>query len=310
MLTLQAAANEQHSPSRSPKQLFDHPQPGARHLRRCVGGALGPVAMALICLWGEPAQAQFSSAGAVNVYPGNAQVPNGAGNADIGQLSLFVGNGGSGSFSALGGSQLRLGALLLGPGGSGNGNGTVLIDGAGTLVSLVSDGSSNGILNRLEVGAWGNGALTVSGGATLDGRAESASCLGQFHYCNTFIGNAAGSTGVMTITGAGSKASFLRFFGVGGLAVFHPPIDSFTLGTPGATTSGAVKVLAGGTLTTDGGSLGLAPGGSSPTGRERSFADMTIDGANSLWHGIAGGAERRYGQRHVLPVVGQRWLGG
>jgi hypothetical protein len=135
----------------------------------------------------------------------------------------------------------------------------MLIDGAGTLVSLISDGSANGLLNRLEVGQWGYGSLTVSGGATLNGRAESANCLGLNHYCNNFIGGAAGSTGVLTVTGAGSSASFLRFFGVGGLAVFHPPVDSFTFGTPAGTTSGAVRVLAGGTLTTDGGILGLHP---------------------------------------------------
>ena len=247
------------------------------------------MALALIGLWGPPAQAQFSSSGAVNVYPCNASVTSGAGNADLGNVGLFVGNGALGSFSASGGSMLRVGSLSLGPNGTGNGNGVVVvIDGTGTLVSLIGDGFSNGVVNRLEVGQWGNGSLTVSGGATLDGRAESSSCLGQFHRCNNFIGNAAGSTGVFTVTGAGSSASFLRCFGVGGLAVFHPPVDSFTFGTPAATTSGAVRVLAGGMLTTDGGNLGLAPGGSSPTGGERSFADMTIDGANSLWR-VTGG---------------------
>ncbi len=249
---------------------------------------LDPIALALVACLGMPVQAQFSSSGLVNVYPGNAAVPNGAGNADVGNVGLFVGNGGLGSFSSMGGSLLRVGALSIGPSGTGNGNGVVVIDGTGTLLSLIGDGFSNGVVNRLEVGQWGNGSLTVSGGGTLDGRAESSSCLGQFHHCNNFIGNAAGSTGVFTVTGAGSSASFLRFFGVGGLAVFHPPVDSFTLGTPGASTSGTVRVLAGGTLNTDGGSLGLAPGGSSPTGRERSFADMTIDGVNSLWH-VTGG---------------------
>ncbi len=291
-----AAASAQHSPGLSPhlsshlsaRHLFHHPLPAARSALRSAGLALGPVALALIGLWGIPAQAQFSSTGAVNIYPGNALVPTGPGNADLGNVGLFVGNGAPGSFSAAGGSVLRVGSLSIGPGGSGNGNGAVVIDGAGTLVSLIGDGASNGALNRLGVGDWGNGSLTVSGGATLDGRAESANCIGQLHYCNNFIGNAAGSTGVLTITGAGSSASFLRFFGVGGLAVFHPPIDSFTFGTPAAATTGTVNVLAGGTLTTDGGNLGLAPGGSSPTGRERSFADMTIDGANSLWH-VTGG---------------------
>lgn len=234
------------------------------------------------------AHAQFSNSGAVNVYPGNAAVPSGPGNADLGNVGLFVGNGAAGSFSASGGSQLRVGALMAGPSGAGNGDGTALIDGVGTVVRLVGDGFSDGVINRLGVGEWGRGLLTVSGGAVLDGRAEAASCLGQFHYCNNFVGNAAGSTGVFTVTGAGSQASFLRYFGVGGLAVFHPPIDSFTFGTPGGTTRGTVNVLAGGTLITDNANLGLAPGGSSPTGSERSFADASVSGAGSVWR-INGG---------------------
>ena len=258
-------------------------------LRRCT--ALTPLALALLALTVAPAQAQFSSTGVVNVFPGNAAVPNGPGNADLGNVGLFVGNGAPGSFSAMGGSLLRVGSLLIGPSGAGNGDGTVVLDGAGTKVSLVGDGFGNGVINRFGVGEWGKGAFTVSGGATLDGRAESASCLGQFHYCNNFVGNAAGSTGVFTVTGAGSNASFLRFFGVGGLAVFHPPIDSFTFGTPGGTTRGTVNVLAGGLLTTDNIGLGLAPGGGSPQGNERSFADVTIDGAGSLWRVMGGTLE-------------------
>ena len=247
---------------------------------------LAPLALACLVAAGAPAQAQFSSSGVVNIYPGNAAVPNGPGNADLGLAGLSVGNDGLGSFSVAGGSTLRVGGLLIGPGGAGNGS--VLFDGVGTVVSLVGDGFSDGLLNRLGVGQWGSGSLTVSGGAKLDGRAESASCLGLNHYCNNFIGNAAGSTGVFTVTGAGSQASLLRIFGVGGLAVFHPPIDSFTFGTPGGTTRGTVNVLAGGTLVTDGAILGLAPGGSSPSGSERSFANVTIDGAGSLWR-VTGG---------------------
>ena len=256
--------------------------------RQPLSAALNPLALALLALAGAPAQAQFSSSGVVNVFPGNAAVPNGPGNADLGNVGLFVGNGAPGSFSAMGGSLLRMGSLQIGPSGAGNGDGTVLLDGVGTRVSLVGDGFANGVINRLGVGEWGKGALTVSGGATLDGRAESASCVGQFHYCNNFIGNAAGSTGVFTVTGVGSNATFLRGFRVGGLAVFHPPIDNFTFGTPGGTSRGTVNVLAGGLLSTDNIGLGLAPGGSSPLGTERSVADATVNGAGSVWR-VTGG---------------------
>ena len=250
--------------------------------------SLNPLALALLALCGAPAVAQFSSSGAVNVYPGNVAVPNGAGPIDLGNVGLFVGNGAVGSFSALGGSVLRVGSLLVGPSGAGNGDGALLLNGAGTKISLVGDGFASGVINRLGVGEWGKGALTVSGGATLDGRADAAGCLGQFHYCNNFIGNAAGSTGVFTVAGSGSSASFLRGFRVGGLAVFHPPIDAYTFGTPGGTTRGTVNVLAGGLLTTDIIGLGLAPGGGSPLGSERSIADATIDGVGSIWR-VTGG---------------------
>jgi T5SS/PEP-CTERM-associated repeat protein len=235
------------------------------------------------------AQAQFSSTGATYVYPGNAAVPSGAGPADLGNVGLQVGSGAAGSFSALGGSVLRVGSLLLGGGNSAaNVDGTVLLAGVGTIVNLVGDGFSTGVVNRLGVGEWGQGSLTVSGGAVLNGRAEATNCLGQFHYCNNFIGNAAGSTGVFTVTGAGSQASFLRTFGVGNLAVFHPPIDAFTFGTPSGTTRGTVNVLDGGLLVTDTVTLGYGPGGGSPNGNERSFADATINGVGSLWR-VTGG---------------------
>lgn len=240
-------------------------------------------ALLLLSLPMQMAQAQMSSSGAVFVWPGNLPVPQGAGPADLGNSALFVGHDAPGSFAAQAGSQLRLGALMIAPSSAGLGEGSVLIDGAGTRVSLVGDGTSQGSLNRLGVGEWGRGSLTVSGGAVLDGRAEASACLGLNHFCNNFIGNAAGSTGVFTVTGAGSQASFLRAFVVGNLAVFRPPIDSFTFGSPGGSSRGTVNVLDGGLLVTDGASLGVGPGGSSPLGSERSMADVTVAGAGSRW---------------------------
>ena len=128
----------------------------------------------------------------------------------------------------------------------------------------------------------------VADGATLDGRANSADCLLGAKWCHNFIGNAAGSEATLTISGAGSNASFLRAFVVGGLAVFRPPIENFTFGAPGGSTRASVNVLAGGSLTTDGAQIGVGPGGSSPQGNERSFADATISGANSVWR-LTGG---------------------
>lgn len=238
----------------------------------------------LLCL-GAPLQAQISYGGAINVWPDNLPPESG----ELGNNGLFVGNGGVGWLDVAQGAQLNTGSLLIGPSATGNGNGLVTLRGAGTLVRLQGDGFSDGVINRLGVGEWGYGALTVSDGAVLDGRANATACLGQFHYCNTFIANAAGSTGVFTVSGAGSQASFLRGFYVGGLAVFHPPVDSFSFGTPGGTSSGTVKVLNGAQLNTERTSLGLAPGGGSPSGSERSFAEVLIDGPGSVWK-VGGGS--------------------
>lgn len=241
--------------------------------------ALSSVALAAVLAVGA-AQGAVSVTGDINVWPGN--LPVGPGDTDVGNRGLFVGGApATGSLQVDGGSFLRAGALFAGHGG--NGEGVVVFTGAGTRVELVGDGISDGVVNRLGVGEWGRGSLVVSDGAVLDGRASASACVGLFHYCNNFVGSMAGSDGSFTVTGAGSQARFLRGFYVGGVAVFHPPIDSFTAGVPGGTTNGRVNVLAGGTLATDNAILGLAPGGSSPTGTERSFASAVIDGASSVW---------------------------
>lgn len=251
---------------------------------------LRPLAAAAALL-AVTAQAAVTPSGLTSAWPGNA--PIGPGDTDLGNVGLFVGSDGVGGLQVDAGSLLRTGALLLGPSGNGNGDGTVLFTGLGTRVELTGDGFSDGVVNRLGVGEWGRGLLTVADGAVLDGRANAAACLGEFHYCNNFIGNAAGSDGTLVVRGAGSQASFLRGFYVGGVAVFHPPVDAFTFGTPGGTTQGRVQVLEGADLVTEGATLGLAPGGGSPTGTERSFADVVIRGSASVWTVTEGVLEAR-----------------
>lgn len=235
-------------------------------------GAMAPPASAVVLVEGS-----WHTDGGSSVGPGDTLLPT---------KGLWIGDSAAGNLLVDGGNRLQVASLVFASGGTGSGTGR--LSGVGSRVELTGNGFDQGSLNRFEVGGWGNANFTVEAGAVLDGRANSAACLGQFHYCNNFIGNAAGSTGTFTVTGAGSSASFLRTFGVGGLAVFHPPIDAFTFGTPAGTTRGSVNVLAGGLLTTDGATLGMAPGGGSPTGNERSFADVTINGASALWR-VTGG---------------------
>ncbi len=241
----------------------------------------------LACITGLPvmigaASAQIAVSGVNNSYPGAFTI--GPGNTDIGNNGLYIGNpiqgnAGNGTLSVLGGSVLRVG--LISVANSQTGTGSVTMSGIGSRLDLT--GFSPGVLNRFEVGNWGTGSFVLSGGATIDGRANANACLGQNQFCHTFIGNAAGSNGVFTLTGAGTSASFLRGFFVGNVAVFGPPIDNFTFGTPGGTTQGRVEVLNGALLRTQNVSLTTAPGGSIPRGNERSFADVIIRGAGSTW---------------------------
>ena len=125
-------------------------------------------ATALVCLGMVPAWAGVGTTGDFSVYP--VFIQPGPGDTDLGNNFLGLGNNGVGSLLVDGGSFLSAAAIQFGNGGSGVATG--LIDGAGTRVNLVGDGNTN----RLEVGNWGRGSLTVSGGATLDGRASSAAC--------------------------------------------------------------------------------------------------------------------------------------
>jgi hypothetical protein len=242
---------------------------------------LHSVAAACCLVLASQVQADIAVGGSWGTNPGGLAI--GPGDTDIGSAGLSVGNAAAGSFAATAGSRFSGGLLSLGTGGSGSA--TALIDGLGTAVSLVG----NGDVNRLDVGSWGIASATVSGGALLDGRANAAACLLGARSCNNFIGNAAGSDATFTVTGAGSRAEFLHGFIVGGLAVFRPPTDSFTFGTPGSATTGRVNVLAGGALLTESASIAQGPGGSSPAGTERSFGSVVVDGSNSVWR-VTGGS--------------------
>lgn len=235
------------------------------------------LAAALAC---GGAQAIITTSGSVSTSPNN--VPIGPGSTDIGDFGLFVGNGSLGAIGVDGGSVLRAGTLLIGTQGSGDGS--MVVSGAGTRLELQGDGLSYGLLNRLDLGQWGRGSLTVANGAVLDGRANAAACATAGAVCNTAIGGFAGSDATLTITGAGSHAQFLRGFWLGGLHVIRP---TNPYGTPGGTTQGRVNVLDGATMLTDHASLGQAPGGN-PTGSERSFAEVVIRGPGSTWT-VSGG---------------------
>lgn len=223
--------------------------------------------LGLVACWTEAAVTVTGSYGMDPWDP----APLGPGNVDKPSTRLWLGTGSPGSFAATAGSFVRLAQISLANGGAGATSG--LLDGAGTLMELVGDGNGN----RFEVGNSSLGTFTISGGAVLDGRASAAACLLGNQYCNNFIGNAAGSDGTLTVTGAGSQASFLSGFFVG-----HVNVNN-GFGTPGATTTGRVHVLDGGHLSTDGASVAnyfVAP---QSNGQERSVGQVLIQGLDSRW---------------------------
>ena len=188
-----------------------------RQRRRLQGNhwLLRTVAVAAsACLFGATPQAAVSVAGATFTAPIPLSI--GPGDTDLGLSTLFVGGNAAGSLSINGGSKLDLGVIALGTGGTGQGAGT--LDGANSRMRLLGDGNNN----RFQVGSWGLGAFTVSGGAELDGRFAAGNCLIGARFCNNFVGQTAGADGTLTITGAGSKAAFLKDFVVGALDVFRP----------------------------------------------------------------------------------------
>lgn len=218
----------------------------------------------------------FSSTGNASSFPTNVFPINGAQQTyNLVGSSVSIGSSAAGTFSATNGGVLLADALSLGNGGTGSG--TVTVSGAGTLIGLGSTATTG--FNRLEVGNWGFGSLTVSAGALID--ATAACAPGQ--RCGTFIGNAAGSTGVLNIDGAGSTVSTIGFTSIGQTSVFTTAVNGFDFGTPGGTTNGTVNITNGGLFQTQRASVGSGPSGTAALGTEQGIGNIVIDGAGSRW---------------------------
>jgi hypothetical protein len=236
-------------------------------------------ATALISLLSAQTQAAITTSGSVGIGP--VVVPIGPGDTVVPGTALWVGNGALGSLTVNGGSFLQAARLSFGSTGVGPGNG--LISGAGSRVELVGDGASNSQVQRLVVGDFGDGSLTVAAGAVLDTRGNPAPCLVQFHYCDSFVGAAAGSSATLTLTGAGTQALIgsALFVGHPGLAVHA--LNGYTYGVPGGTVQGRVNVLDGALLSTDRAQIGTRQWDSASTGQEGSFSEVIVRGAGSRW---------------------------
>ena len=218
------------------------------------------------------AQVYFTQSGAnstspTNYLPFNSPAPQ---SLHFGTDTIYIANSAPGSFSALAGAQLTAGAVSIANGGVSGPSGSVgdvIFSGVGTNVQL------SGSANRLEVGNWGTGTLTVSGGALIDATLNPGNCGVN---CYNVVGNAAGSTGTLTVTGGGSEVKTIGGFTLGSGYVGPG------FGTTGGTTNAFLNVQAGGTLRTQSTVLAAGPSGTGAT--EHTFATAVVDGAASRWY--------------------------
>ena len=236
------------------------------NLPRPLRLALALSQAALLSLMSLPGQGAVTVSGPYFSNPGGAVLPPSAPNLSLPGTELWLAAGAAGSFAADAGSQVELGSFYLGMGGTG----TASLSGAGTTLRL----NSNGNLLRLTVGVTSLGTLTVSDGALLDGRYQAANCLLGIRSCGSMIGDAAGASGTLAVTGAGSQALLLGTLLLGNAAVF----DGY--GTAGATSTGILRVEQGGELRSQGLHTGV---GWSPraNGLEQSVARVTVSGSSS-----------------------------
>ncbi len=236
------------------RNSFARPLTWAVSFAALLGGAL-------------PAQAQtqyYDFDGSIFTYPFNFfPIDKFTSFYDFSGNTFVTGLSAPGSFSAFAGAWLKVDGMTVGDGGTGSGTVNV----SGGRIDLGGD------TDRLVVGNWGVGLMTVSAGGLVDATVNAGACSG----CYNFIGNAAGSTGTLTVTGAGSEVRTLRTF-----IVAKADVDS-GFGTPGATTTGSVNILDGGTLRTEGAYMSAGPEGPGATGAEHTVASVSIDGANSRW---------------------------
>lgn len=233
-----------------------------------------------------PLGAQSGIVAGGGFFTGPSSIALGPGDTVAPSIAAWMGNPGLGSLTVDNASFLQLARLSFGSGGAGNGTG--LFSGANTRVQLVGDGFSNSQVQRLIVGDWGTGTLTVNQGALLDTSGNQAPCLLMAHYCDNFVGSAAGDTAVLNIDGSGTRVRTGQnlFVSHPGLAV--QSLDGYTYGVPGGTTRGTVNVTGGASLVTDRAQVATRHWSTAATGHERNIAEVNVSGAGSRWEVVGG----------------------
>ena len=155
---------------------------------------------------------------------------------------VYIGNVNSGALDIFGGGQLEsfYGNEIGRNAGSG---GAVTVDGIGSSWQLAGPSAS------LDVGASGEGSLTITNGGEV---------LNADSYLSTSIGDNAGSSGTVTVNGTGSKLTNIN--------------ASINVGNSG---NGTLNILNGGSVSNTFGSVGRQAGG---------IGTVTVNGTGSSWN--------------------------
>lgn len=154
-----------------------------------------------------------------------------------------VGGSGTGVLNILNGGKVAL--VFLNIGQNGNGNGSVVVDGAGSQLLATTDSTSG-----ITVGNNGIGSVTIRNGGSVTSNSIS------------YLGLAANAKGTVSVDGAGSSWVITN--------------GSMVVGGAG---TGALNITNGGLVKTAGGSIA----GGSPGNNTAGNGDVVIDGAGSLW---------------------------
>ena len=155
---------------------------------------------------------------------------------------VYIGNVNSGSLDIFGGGQLEsfYNNVI---GGNAGSSGAVTVDGIGSSWQLAGPSAS------LDVGSSGEGSLTITNGGEV---------LNADSFLSTSIGDNAGSSGTVTVNGAGSKLTNIN----AGIFV-------------GNSGNGTLNILNGGSVSNTFGSVGRLSGAT---------GTVTVDGAGSSWN--------------------------
>ena len=260
----------------------------------------------------------------VSLWPGLLSIDTGGTvNSDDGVIGQGVGSNGWVRVATDGAWNVD-GTLLIGGAGIGHldiaSGGTVTTGGQTTIGDLAGsegyvavDGAGSSLNSgpELFIGHFGSGTLAITNGATVVGNTVPNPVLGTLG--NVRIGDEAGSTGRVTVDGAGSSFTstgdlFIGRHGNGSLEITNGGAAYAVQGVVGYRTGGVGSVVvdgAGSSFNTEGvlllgsdanttGSMTIRNGGTVNSGfanvglEPTSTATVLVDGAGSIWNSAGG----------------------